>query len=149
MKVNSIINRCIELLDIDSNKEDLLHCFNIIENDLALDYFPLYETQQCDSKIVYFSELKKNIVRMVDCNCKFKIYPDCIKSKENITEIKYTYVPEEKDLYDDCSYGDEYFNCFIYGVISEYLLCQRFYEEAALWNRKYKKEIQKLCEVRK
>lgn len=144
MRVKDIIDKCVALLDVKSDKDDLLSCFNIIENELALDYFPLYAKHQCDANTVYYDDLEYEPVRIVSCNCEFKIYPTHIESKDTITDITYTHAPYKKGLYDECSYGDGLFNCLVYGTISEYLLTNRFYEEAILWNMKYKKEIDEL-----
>ncbi len=148
MKVRDVIDKCIELLPIDCEKDDLLTCFNIVEGELSLDYFPLYATHKCDAKTVYYADFEYNPIRIVDCNCKFKIYPQYIEAKNVITEVKYTYFPKKKDIYSECEYDEKYFNCLVYGTISEYLISQGFYEEADLWNRKYKKQIQELYEVK-
>jgi hypothetical protein len=144
MKVKEVIDKCEELLEVESTKEGLLDCFNLVEHELALDYLPLYATHQCNSNTVAYTELEYNPVRIVGCNCKFKIYPTHIEAKEAITEIKYAYTPNKKTLYDECSYDKEILECMVYGTISEYLLSRGFYEEAALWDKKYKKEIKSL-----
>lgn len=144
MKVREIIDKCEELLEVNSTKDDLLECFNLVEHELALEYMPLYATHQGNSDTVYYAEFEYNPVRIIGCNCKFKLYPEYIKAKENITEVKYAYTPNKKELYDECSYNEEFLKCIIYGTVAEYLLSQGFYEEAAAWNEKYKKEIKYL-----
>ena len=149
MKVKEVISKCEDLLEVSYTKEDLLYCFNMVENELALDYLPLYATHRCNSRAVYYAEFEHQPVRIVGCNCGFKIYPEFIEGKADITEIKYSYIPHSKDLYDECSYDEKYLECLAYGTVSEYLCMQGFYEEAALWDKKYKKEIQELYEVKK
>lgn len=144
MKVKEVIDKCEELLEVNGTKEDLLACFNVVENELALDYLPLYATHVCNSNIVNYAEFEYNPVRIVGCNCKFKIYPTHIEAKETITNIQYAYTPNNKELYDECSYSKDFLKCLAYGTISEYLTTQGFYEEAVLWNKKYKKEIELL-----
>lgn len=144
MKVKSVINRCMELLDVGSTKDDLLDCYNSIEKELSLDYFPLYAIQKCNSDTVYYKELEYEAARIVQCSCPFKIYPEYIKAKENIVEVVYTYIPKEKDLFGDCSYNDSFFDCLVYGIISEYLLSQGFFEESIRWTDKYHNEIKSL-----
>lgn len=141
MNVIEVISKCEELLEVESTRESLLECFNIVENELAFEYFPLYATHICQSDTVYYTEFEYSPVRIVGCNCAFKLYPQYMQSKEIIKEIKYTYEPSNKSLRDECSYGDEFLLCLTYGIISEYLLSQGFYEEAAVWDNKYKKEI--------
>lgn len=144
MKVIDVISKCEDLLEVSYTREDLLNSFNVIEHDLALNYLPLYATHQCNSKVVYYSDFEYDPVRIVGCNCMFKLYPAYIESCDNITHIDYAYTPHCKELYDECSYNEEFAKCLSYGVISEYLLSQGFYEESLQWNNKYKKEIELL-----
>lgn len=144
MKVKEVIDKCEELLDVDSTKEELLECFNLVENELALDYLPLYATHSCNDQVVHYDEFEYVPVRIILCNCRFKIYPTYIEAKENITEVQYVYLPKKKELHDECSYNKEVLNCLVAGIISEYLNSQGFYDEGYAWGRKYKKEIQNL-----
>lgn len=148
MKVRSVIDKCEELLEVSYVRDDLLACFNLVENELSLDYFPLYATHSCNSHLVYYTEFEYNPVRVVSCDCKFKLYQEYIESKETITEVKYTYTPYSKGLGDECSYSEEYLDCLAYGTISEYLCSQGFYEESLLWDEKYKRQIKKMYEVK-
>lgn len=142
MKVIEVIDKCKELLEVNYATEDLLRCYNLAENELALDCLPLYATHQCNSNVVKYAEFEHNPIRIVGCNCKYKLYPTYIESKETITSIQYAYTPDKKELYDECSYDQAFLKCLVYGTISEYLVSQGFYEEAILWDNKYKKEIE-------
>ena len=141
MKVKEVINKCEDLLEVSSTKEELLAAFNRVEQELALDYLPLYTTHLCNATIVHYDEFEYEPVRVVECNCRFKLYPTYIEAKETITEVQYAYLPHKKELYDECSYGENVLDCLVYGVISEYLTSQGFYEEGYAWQCKYKKAI--------
>lgn len=144
MNVKFVINKCIDALDVEYTKDELLNCFNLVENQMAMDYFPLYKTHQCDSKTVYYSEFEYNPIRIISCNCKFKVHEEYIESKDIINEIIYSYAPNKKDFSDECTYNIEFLDCYVYGIISEFLLRHMFYDEASYWNEKYKKEIKLL-----
>ena len=144
MKVIDVISKCEDLLEVGYTREALLDCFNEVERELALNYLPLYATHQCSSKVVYYSDFEYDPVRIVGCNCMFKLYPAYIESCDDITHIDYAYTPHCKELYDECSYNESFTKCLSYGVIAEYLLSQGFYEESLLWNNKYQKEIELL-----
>lgn len=145
MKVKSVINKCKELLEIDADNDALLRCYNFIEQEMALDHFPLYAMHQCDSKRVYYSDLEHNSARIVKCNCPVKFYPEYVQAKENIKEIVYTYIPKPQDLYGDCVYGQDFFDCLVYGTMSEYLISKGFYEESIRWTEKYRDTIKLLA----
>lgn len=144
MKVIEVISKCEELLSVNYTRDDLLTCFNLVENELALDYLPLYAIHKCDAQVVYYAEFEYQPVRIVNCNCGFKIYPEFIEGKEDIVEIKYSYIPHSKDLHDECSYDEKYLDCLVCGTVAEYLCSQGFFEEANLWEKKYKKQIKDL-----
>ena len=144
MKVIDVISKCEDLLEVCYTRDNLLTCFNTIEQELALNYLPLYATHQCNSKVVYYSDFEYSPVRIVGCNCKFKLYPTHIESHDDITHIDYAYTPHFKNLYDECSYNELFEKCLSYGVIAEYLLSQGFYEESIRWSSKYKHEIELL-----
>ena len=139
-----MINKCEDLLCVDYTREDLLHCYNIIEQDLALNYDPLYETHRCDTKVIYFTDLKYKPARIISCNGKFKIYPTYIESEENIKEVIYSYIPNTKKLTDDSSYNSSVLNCLAYGIMAEFMLLHGFYEEAMPWHNRYQQEIKML-----
>ena len=144
MKVIEVIDKCIDLLEVKCTKEDLLDCFKLVEQQLALEYFPLYATHKCNSNIVYYDEFEYVPVRIVSGNCKFRVKPTHLESKELITEVVYAYAPNQKGLYDECSYDEHFLNCIAYGMIAAYLCTQCFYEESIVWEKKYKKEISNL-----
>lgn len=146
MKVKEVISKCEELLEVSYTRDDLLSCFNLVENELALDYLPLYAIHTCNDKVVYYADFDYLPARILGCNCEFKLYPEFLEGKEDVTEIKYTYIPRSKDLHDECSYDEKYLNCLAYGTVAEYLCSQGFYEESYLWDKKYKTQIQKLYE---
>ena len=108
MKVKEVIDKCIDLLEVDYTKDDLIQCFNFAERGLALDYIPLYAIHQCNSKVVYYDTFEYQPVRIVDCNCSFKICPTYLKGTDNVIWVKYTYIPNEKTLYDECSYNEKF-----------------------------------------
>lgn len=146
MKVIEVIDKCEALLDVPFTREDLVKCFNVIEQELALDHFPLYATHQCNSKVVYFDEFEHAPVRIVMCDQKFKLHPTYMESKKEMHQIQYAYAPNTKELMDECSYGEEFIDCLVYGIITEYLRSQSFFEEAIVWDKKYKKAIQEVQE---
>ena len=145
MNAKFVINKCIDLLEVEYTVEELLRCFNLIEKEMATDHFPLYKIHAANNKRVYYSELDCHPIRIVSCNCKFKVYKEYIESKDVIKEIVYSYAPDDKGLYDECEYDSEFLNCYVYGILSEYLMTQRFFEESIRWTDKYRDEIKLLA----
>jgi hypothetical protein len=130
--------------------EVLLRCFNIVENELALDYLPLKceETFQTQTGAIEYSALSKKAVRILSVkdesgnSVPFKMFPDKLKAQSGILQILYSYLPDEKKMNGESDFKTlASKRLFAYGVAAEYCLSCGLYEEAAVWDRKYKEAI--------
>lgn len=164
MTVKEIIEKSAELLGVElteENTENFLRCYNLVENELAIDYFPLRAVDKVlikDNKIKY-SDLQRQAWRIIgiyDCNkeVKYKLYPkhSCFSKKENGKQclVVYCYIPQKKTI-DDISEFDKgmFEEVFKYGICEEYCLMQGDFETASAFNEKYKKSIQERYAKRK
>lgn len=146
-------------LPISMEEDKFLSCYRLVEYDLALEYFPLfYEetlTKDATGKIKYY-DFEYNPIRVISVksmdgkDLKFRLYPQSLKilnaEEENKANIKYTYLPKNKESLDDeSSYSlAEYFNIFTFGILGEYYLQLGNYDEANNYCKLYKKEISEL-----
>jgi hypothetical protein len=75
----------------------------------------------------------------------FRLTPEYINLIKNYDGgtffVKYYYIPEEKELYSNSTYGAEYISIFKYGIAAEYCLIQGNFDLAAIYNQKYKERI--------
>lgn len=136
----------------ESDDDLLLRCYNLIENELALDYFPLIhvETFICKGGIIKFKDFSKiphEISQIYDSDFKslsFRVYADHIKILDDVKEyacIVYLYSPAQKTIEDASDYSEKYKDILIYGIISEYFLMIGEYEKAMNYNKLYSNEI--------
>ena len=130
--------------------DNLLRCFDTVENELALDYFPLYaeEEVETDTGCVYYSELSRSAVRVVKVedgwgnDVPFRLFPEYLKTQGGRIKIRYSYAPVKKTLQGCSDYRTQVSaRLFSYGMAAEYCLSQGLFEEAAVWNKKYKDAI--------
>lgn len=130
--------------------EELLECFHNIENELALDYLPLYAEEELISQTgaVYFSELDRAAVRILEVqdgqgnHLKYQLFPQYLKTQPGKLTIRYSYTPEKKSLNDESDFGLHVsVRLFAYGMAAEYAIQNGLYEEAGVWDRKYKDAI--------
>ncbi len=130
--------------------ERLLECFNLVENELALDYLPLYaeETLQSATGSIDFSALSKAAVRILQVtdewgnSVKYRLFPDYLKTQPGKLLISYTYTPKRKELGEESDFVLQASSrLFAYGMAAEYSLMTGRYEEAAIWDKKYKEAI--------
>lgn len=136
--------------DKEAEAEALLRCFNLVENELALDYLPLTaeESVATETGSVFYSDLKRAAVRILEVRDKwgneveFKLYPEYLKTQPGEWNIRYSYTPAEKGMD-----GESDFvllasvRMFAYGMAAEYSLAAGLFEEAAVWDKKYKDAI--------
>ena len=145
-------------LPISIEEDQFLNSYNLVESELALEYFPLYYEEilnkDTTGKIKY-SSFKYCPIRIISVksvdekDLKFRLYPKSIKLFDAVGEeffIKYSYNPNKKESLDDeSSYPlEEYFNIFMFGILQEYYLQLGAYDEANNYCKLYKKEISKL-----
>ena len=159
MTVKEIIEKSAELLGVeltDENTEKLLRCYNLIETELAIDYFPLRAVDKViikDNKIKY-TDLKNKpsgILSVMDSQndeVKYMICIEYLELKKNYNGhyffVRYNYIPEEKTIDENCDYDCSYKQVFKYGICEEYCLMQGDYEKASAFNEKYKNAIQEI-----
>ena len=86
--------------------EMLLDCFNIVENELALDYFPMYaeEKMLAVNEKLFYKDFSKSPVRIVKvCNqdgeeIAYGIYADHLKVPSGLLTVTYAYTPNKKKM---------------------------------------------------
>jgi hypothetical protein len=156
MRVSEVIELSALLLDIeltDDVRKDLVRCYNLVEQELATEYFPILEVEKffhVEDKIYYkdFSRkpcMLKGIQDFHGDSVSFRLTPEYINLIKNYDGgtffVKYYYIPEEKELYSHSTYGAEYISILKYGIAAEYCLIQGNFDLAAIYNQKYKERI--------
>lgn len=129
----------------------LLKCYNLVENELALDYLPLTAEDEIQTQTgtVEYSALSRDAVRILQVTdengetVKYRLFPKYLKAQPWKLKIVYTYTPKEKGLEDECECASTVSKrMFAYGIAAEYCLQTGLYEEAAVWDKKYKGAIE-------
>lgn len=156
-----IVDKIQECLDYDTTegKEELdllITCFNVVENELALDYLPLYQEEELQSLTgkINYAMLKRTAVRILqvtdadDNSLKFTIFPDCFKTQAGKIKVSYNYMPQEKSVVEKSDYETLSPRLFAYGMAAEYATVKGLYEEANVWDKKYKEAVQAAYKLR-
>lgn len=130
--------------------DKLLHCFHIVENEVAMDFLPLVAEDEVESVtgVISFSALTKKAVRVLKVmdesgnTVKFEVYPQYIKTLPEKVLVRYAYLPEEKEMDDEAEvHHSGSVRLLAYGVASAYCLEEGLYAEAAVWDKKYKQAV--------
>lgn len=128
----------------------LLRCFNLVENEVALDYLPLLAEEELETEtgIVHYTSLSREAARVVGVwdewgnSAPFTLFPDYLKTQPQKVLVRYTYLPKEKTFESESDFTlGASVRLFAYGVAAEYALASGLFEEAAVWEKKYKNAI--------
>ena len=133
--------------DGDEELKSLLRCYNLVENEVALDYFPLRrtETQAADGNFIAYADFERRPVHVEKVLvggrvARFSVYPDGIRLTDGgeAAEITYAYAPSKKEIGDDCECAAFVSaRCLSYGVAGEFCLTSGETGRAATWQRRY------------
>ena len=132
----------------EKDTDILVRCVNIVLGEIANEYVPLKKTAEIESDdglIRYedFGDVVLDILAAEDehgNNLKYSLYPDYFKVRPGKVKVEYTYLPERKKLDDEVDYksGRVTGRIIAYGVAGEYCLINGDYEEAYMWDKRYK-----------
>lgn len=139
----------------EKNADLLLTCFNVVENELALDYLPLTMEQSVTSTgKVFYTSLYRNAVRITEVvdengqSVPFKLYASYMQVQSGNLIVRYTYTPSQKGLNESSDFSAPVSERLIaYGVAAEYCMATGLLSEAAVWDKKYKEGIEAIRRV--
>lgn len=142
---------------VQQEVDALLQCFNAVEKEIAVDYLPLYneDTLSTPTGTVFYTTLSRKPVRILGIqdgkgnSLEYTIFPEYIKTQCGEICVRYTYMPEEKMLYADSDFHLQASEKLLaYGVALEYCLMRGKFEEAELWDKKYKTALKMAYKAR-
>ncbi len=150
--VSSFINDA-DLLDDENKLEKAKNCLELILQEIASEYCGCVYQEKVNiesNECLLFSNLTKTLlsiksVRKDGKNVPFKAYPDCLSVSEGGEYmICYNYMPTIDLTSEEISgFSPMVSNRVVaYGVAAEYLLNEGRYEEANLWDSRYKDGLQ-------
>lgn len=126
----------------------LLRCYNLVENELALDYFPLKRTESFiphEQKIYYalFSHTPADIIRIEEdgVRAEFQLFPEYVLISSSVRKkvsVTYSYSPKGKSWEEECEVAGRVSERLLsYGVACEFCLSRGQFAESAAWEKRY------------
>ncbi len=127
----------------------LLRCYNLVENEIALDYFPLKREDilGAEEGEIPFSRFSRCPVEVLGvwenggAPLSFETSVSALFVQKNDGRIKvsYTYSPKEKEWGDDWEVGEKISARLLsFGICCEFCLTGGQYGEAAMWEKKFR-----------
>jgi len=135
----------------NKNLNLLLRCLNLVYNEIATEYIPLKHSEYItvtNEKFDYIN-LNKNIVDVLSLvttdnkTAKYKTYPTHLKLRNGDYNIEYSYLPVKVTLEESTeNFANKITErIFAYGVASEYCVISGLYDEASLWQKRFKDSV--------
>ena len=147
-RVQAYLDGSVE--DGKEETEALVRCFNLVESELALDYLPLYaeETLETQTGAIEYATFARSVVRVLKGtdewgnSAPFRLFPTYLKTQGGKINVRYAYAPAVKTIEDESDYMVQAsVRLFAYGIACEYSLASGMFEEASVWDKKYKEAI--------
>lgn len=160
MKIKDCIQLTAEALNLDATltgKSDvdklLLRCANSCLDEIASEYIPLESETKVKAQdgLIAYSKLGTAVYDVVEvkkdgANVKFELLPTHIRvEKDGEYEVKFYTRPATMSISDDVPIELHLTPRVIsYGIAAEYLLISGFYEEAAMYDRRFKDALNRI-----
>lgn len=153
---NDLINalKVGDELTADQKEElDLMvMCVNLVNNIIATEYIKLKEKVSFHStgnKLLYSDISNKNILDIVSITdeygnkLKFQTEYDGIITKQGKLVITYVFIPDELTLEDEIDFKTHLTErVFAYGVLAEYFFIKGVFDDASVWDIRFKQALQ-------
>ncbi len=129
----------------------LLRCYNLVENEIALEYLPLkredvVHTQTCRLSFLSLSYAPVELISVKDDggnDLPYTCYPDgIVLNRACVAHVYYSYSPAEKKWSDEGSFsGKVSARLLALGVTCEFCLSRGQFSEAAVWQKRYQEAL--------
>lgn len=144
-KLNELFDEVNKNLANNISKELFLTYYNSIAYEIALNYVRLEYTEFFNTNEVYFSQLSKIPVRIVNAETSYINNTQKIFSKDVskvLGNITYNILPKDKENLDDYSeFSRDYILAFVYGIMEKYYMQNNEREVAMDFRKQYNQHL--------
>ncbi len=138
--------------ELSGEAATLLRCYHLAENEVALDHFPLKETETflpADGAVLFtrFSRAPADVLDVRTAGgarVAFKVYPARLVLPAGTGEVRvtYSYIPARQGVTGESAFGGKISaRLLAYGTASQFLLAGGRFEEAALFDEKFRAAV--------
>lgn len=149
LRLKTIVENIDEENFVDEDLDSLLYALNLVYGQIASEDFPLEARQvfEVSNKKIATNAFNKKLLRVIKVfdkygnEVEFKQNYDeiCLLTDCNSVSVIYHYYPQALTLDGDLVYEDiPSTRVFALGVASEFCVLNCIYDEAVLWDRKFK-----------
>lgn len=130
----------------------LVDCLNLVRNEIATEFIPnaKVEKLKVENNRLDFSMFEGQVIEVLSVNdnfgseIKFHAFSDHIQLENGTFHVKYNQNPEIITLK-----GEFVSNIpervYVYGILKEYYFIQTLYEDASVWDARFKNSLNMLA----
>lgn len=142
----------------DSEIVTIVKCINMIISEIASDYIPVVFEEEVEAVngLIPYDKLTKRLINLkkVSKNATkigAKMFPNEIVLNEcGLVKVQYCYLPKEVKLGDDIDLSPRVTLMLVaYGALGEYCLLMGRYEDAMLFDKRYREMLKIACRTTK
>lgn len=135
-----------------SEVEGYVECLNLVRNEIASEFIPNVKVEKIKTNNgrVDFSNLSGQVIEILSVkdtfgnNLAFDNFDSYLTTSNLTVEIKYNACPEELSLESEFNTTIP-FRVFVYGIIRESYFAQNLYEDANVYEQRFKNALQSLA----
>lgn len=137
----------------------LVDCVNLTNSNIATNYVKLYDykTVKVENSFVEYSDITDKMIydivsiKSKNCQVDYQVLSSGVLVNAKEIDVKFSYFPKDVNLEGEIvNYGHKVNErVFVYGVISEYLYVKGVFDEAQLWEEKFKIEMKNCMKTAK
>ena len=146
------INEGEQLTEENTKDLNLLkRCLDLVISEIASDYMPIIKSKEIEFEnfACQISSIDNSIQEIISIKSKtgknlfYKIVDNKIICKTNLADVEYKVYPSKSELNGDCeNFGGRIPDRVIaYGVCMEYCLVSLLFDDAQIWENRYKSSL--------
>lgn len=160
MKVKNILTLACNFTDNEKlieneETEKMLECFNLVRSEVACEYMPICESEEFEIKDfkLLLSNFKRKPLQILSVkdrfgrNLRFKVFPEYLIVYGSKAKITYTVQPEKVGAEDEIEDSLPE-RVYAYGVAREYLMREGMFEDAEIFEVRFKNSLKVLLHKR-
>ncbi len=151
-ELSKAINEGSQLPEELKNLQDkLVKCLNLVRNEIASEYMPIVKMEivVCENGKFNINDFSSRLVDIISIkdkygnNVKYNVIGDELISNEEKIFVWYNTLPDE------IAFEGEFSSTipervYAYGVVKEFFFLQTLYEDAKVWDERFKNSLQVL-----
>lgn len=138
----------------------LISCLNLVVNQVASEYVTLKSKTKITTTtgVVYYSNLSSNVVvdvlsvKLNGASVEFSCKPDRLETATGTLEIEFAYQPSAiNSVNSTIDFANFKLNerVLAYGVVAEYNFLYANYDDAAIWDNRFKNSLSNILRPRR